>query len=81
MDTPSAKNKFAFGQQVHHKLFDYYGVIIAIDPCFKGDDRWYETTARSSPPKEKPWYHIQKIDGIRTYVAERNLEDDPTKNN
>jgi heat shock protein HspQ len=37
--------------------------------------------ARSRPPKEKPWYHIQKTDGMQTYVAERNLENDPITNN
>ena len=81
MGTPVSKYKFSFGQQIHHKLFDYYGVIIAVDSCFKGDDQWYEMMARSCPPKDKPWYHVQKIDGTHTYVAERNLENDPTKNN
>ena len=81
MDTIPSKYKFLFGQQIHHKLFGYYGVIISVDPYFKGDDAWYEMMARSCPPKDKPWYHVQKIDGTRTYVAERNLENDPTKNN
>lgn len=81
MGRSTSKYKFSFGQQIHHKLFDYYGVIIAVDSCFKGDDRWYKMMAHSHPPKDKPWYHIQKLDGTRTYVAERNLENDPTKNN
>ena len=45
------------------------------------NDEWYEMMARSRPPKEKPWYHIQKTDGMQTYVAERNLENDPITNN
>ena len=79
MDTPTSKYKFSFGQQIHHKLFDYYGVIVAVDSCFKGDDKWYEMMARSRPPKDKPWYHIL-VDGAEhtTYVAERNLEPDET---
>ncbi len=81
MDSPISKNKFSFGQQIHHKLFNYYGVIVAIDSCFKGDDQWYDMMARSRPPKDKPWYHVQRIDGSQTYVSERNLEEDPTKNN
>ena len=81
MDTPVSKHKFSLGQQIHHKLFDYYGVIIAIDVCFKGDDQWYEMVARSRPPKEKPWYHVKKADGNQTYVAERNLESNPATNN
>ena len=76
-----SKNRFAFGQQVHHKLFDYYGVIVAVDTCYKGDDQWYEMVARSRPPKGKPWYHVKKADGSQTYVAERNLEINPVTNN
>ena len=81
MTTPASKYKFTFGQQIQHKLFDYCGVIVAVDSCFKGDDRWYEMMARSRPPKEKPWYHVQKVDGTHTYVAERNLENNPITNN
>ena len=77
MVAPSSKRKFSFGQQIHHKLFDYYGVIIAVDSYFKGDDQWYEMMTRSCPPKDKPWYHVM-VDGERhtTYVAEKNLEID-----
>jgi heat shock protein HspQ len=81
MSNSVSKNKFTFGQQVHHKVFKYYGVIIAVDPCYKGDDQWYEVVARSRPPKEKPWYHVKKTDGMETYVAERNLESNPATNN
>jgi len=81
MNSPTKKHKFTFGQQIRHKLFSYCGVIIAIDSCFKGDDEWYEMMARSRPPKEKPWYHVQKSNGMQTYVAERNLENDPITNN
>ena len=76
-----SKCKFVFGQQIHHKLFDYCGVIVAVDPCYMGDDQWYEMVARSRPPKEKPWYHVKKTDGRHTYVAERNLASNPVTNN
>ena len=81
MPDSASKCKFAFGQQIHHKLFDYYGVIVAVDPCYKGDDQWYEMVARSRPPKEKPWYHVKKANGSQTYVAECNLESNPVTNN
>ena len=81
MPDSTSKCKFAFGQQIHHKLFDYCGVIVAVDPCYMGDDQWYEMVARSRPPKEKPWYHVKKTDGRHTYVAERNLESNPVTNN
>ena len=81
MSATASEYKFTLGQQIHHKLFGYCGVIVAMDPCFKGGDQWYEMMARSRPPKEKPWYHVQKVDGTHTYVAERNLENDPIANN
>ena len=66
--------KFSIGQLICHRLFDYRGVVIDVDPHFKGTDNWYDTVARSRPPKELPWYHVL-VDGgeLRTYVAERNL--------
>ena len=52
------KAKFQIGQIVHHKLFDYTGVIFDIDPFFQSSDEWYEQVAQSRPPKNKPWYHV-----------------------
>lgn len=71
--------KFRIGQVIHHKKFDYRGVIIDIDPVFSGTDEWYDTVARSKPPKDKPWYHvIVEGSNTQTYVAERHLENDFT---
>jgi len=65
------------GELIHHRLFDYRGVIVDVDQNFQGTDEWYETVARSRPPKDKPWYHVL-VDGSdrSTYVAERHLEAD-----
>lgn len=71
------KAGFSIGQIVHHKLFDYRGVIYDVDPVFQGTEEWYEQVAKSRPPKDRPWYHVlvdQQI--MQTYVAERNLEPD-----
>ena len=69
--------KFAVGQLVHHRLFDYRGVILAIDPIFQHSDEWYRQMAKSQPPKDRPWYHVAVHDAThRTYVAEQNLEPD-----
>jgi len=71
--------KYSIGQIIHHRLFDYRGVIIDVDPVFQGSNDWYEEVARSRPPKDEPWYHVLVHDaGQRTYVAERNLEQDNT---
>lgn len=67
--------QFSIGDLVHHKLFDYRGVVADVDPCLMLSDEWYETVALSRPPKNQPWYQVLVHDARReTYVAERNLE-------
>ena len=66
--------KFFIGQVIVHRLFKYRGVIFDVNPVFSGTDEWYETMARTRPPKDQPWYRVL-VDGAdhETYVAERNL--------
>lgn len=72
--------KFAVGNLIHHKLFDYRGVVVDVDPYFMLSDEWYETVARSRPPKDQPWYRVLVHDATHeTYVAERNLEADESE--
>lgn len=69
--------RFQIGQLVHHKLFDYRGVIADADATFQGSDDWYETMAKTRPPRDQPWYHVLVHDASHmTYVTERNLEPD-----
>lgn len=69
--------KFSIGQCIHHRLFDYRGVIVDVDAEFLGLEEWYEAMARSRPPKDEPWYRVLVHDtGRETYVAERNLQED-----
>lgn len=69
--------KYNIGQLIHHKLFDYRGVIVDVDAMFQGSEEWYQEVARSRPPKDRPWYHVLVHDADQeTYVAERNLEPD-----
>ncbi len=72
---PITRVKFSVGNIIHHRLFDYRGVIVDVDRQFEGSEAWYESVARSRPPRDKPWYHVL-VDGSdhMTYVAERNLE-------
>ncbi len=69
--------KFSVGQLVHHVKFDYRGVVVDVDAVFQGTEEWYDTVAKSRPPKDQPWYHVL-VDGAAhsTYVAERHLEPD-----
>lgn len=66
--------KYSVGQQVLHRLFHYRGLIFEADAEFLGTEEWYETVAKTRPPKDAPWYHIL-VHGAEhtTYVAERNL--------
>ena len=71
------KPKYGVGQVVHHRLFDYRGVVVDVDPVFSLSDEWYEEVAKSRPPKDAPWYRVLVGGALHeTYVAERNLEAD-----
>ena len=75
MSTVNAK--FDVGQIVQHKLFNYRGVIVDVDPVFQNSDEWYEQVALSRPPKDRPWYRMLVHNAVHeTYVAERNLTND-----
>ena len=78
--TEITRARFAVGQLIHHRLFDYRGVIVDVDRDFQGTEEWYRTVARSRPPRDEPWYHVL-VHGSdhSTYVAERNLEPDATR--
>ena len=56
MRAPRAR--FRVGQPVHHKRFDYRGVIVDVDPAFAGTEEWYQVMATSRPPRDRPWYHV-----------------------
>ena len=70
--------RFSLGELVHHRLFDYRGVVVDVDPVFAQSPEWYDQVARSRPPKDEPWYHVI-VDGAThmTYVAQQHLEADP----
>ncbi|MFT6955820.1 MAG: heat shock protein HspQ [Halieaceae bacterium] len=75
--TNISRAKFSIGDLVHHQLFAYRGVIVDVDATFQATDAWYETVAKSRPPKDKPWYHVLVHGAAHaTYVAEQNLERD-----
>ncbi|MCB1680028.1 MAG: heat shock protein HspQ [Halioglobus sp.] len=74
---PIRRSRFAVGDVIHHRLFDYRGVVVDVDLQCQAPDEWYDNVARSRPPKDRPWYHVLVHDSARTtYVAERNLEAD-----
>lgn len=71
--------RFTIGQLIQHRVFGYRGVVVDVDATFQLSDDWYESMAKSRPPRERPWYHVLVDDADHmTYVAERNLEADET---
>lgn len=65
---------FHLGQIVEHNKFHYRGVVFEVDPVFSLSEEWYDSVAKSRPPKDKPWYHVLVDNGSQTtYVAERHL--------
>ena len=74
------KPYYKIGQLIHHKLFDYRGVILKVEDYFKLTDRWYDNVAKSKPSKDKPWYSVLVHNQTHTtYVAERNLSPDDSE--
>ena len=77
---PIAHARFAIGDVVRHRMFDFRGVIFDIDPVFANSDEWYEAIpADVRPPKDQPFYHLLAENAENSYVAyvsQQNLEPD-----
>ena len=68
MDIPLAR--FAIGEVVRHRLFDFRGVVFDVDPEFANSDEWYESIPEDlRPSKEQPYYHLLAENAETTYVA------------
>lgn len=71
--------RYGVGQLIQHKLFNYRGVVVDVDPCFMGSEEWYREMALTRPPRKDPWYRVLVDNAMHeTYVAERNLKEDDT---
>ncbi len=67
-DMPLAR--FAIGEVVRHKVFDFRGVIFDVDPVFANSDEWYEAIPESlRPRKDQPFYHLLAENSETAYVA------------
>ena len=83
IDIPLAR--FAIGDVVRHKIFDFRGVIFDVDPEFANSEEWYEAIPEAlRPSKEQPFYHRRAENSESSYVAyvsQQNLvpddSDDP----
>jgi heat shock protein HspQ len=81
IDMPLAR--FAIGDVVRHKMFDFRGVIFDVDPVFANSDEWYESIPESlRPRKDQPFYHLLAENSESAYIAyvsQQNLVHDETE--
>src|SRR3954471_21686065 len=57
IDIPLAR--FALGDIVRHKIYDFRGVIFDVDPEFANSEEWYEAIPEAlRPSRDQPFYHL-----------------------
>lgn len=62
--------RFAPGDIVRHRMFDFRGVVFDIDPVFSNSDEWYEAIPEEiRPAKEQPYYHLLAENDDSSYIA------------
>ena len=68
IDMPIAR--FAIGDVVRHRLFDFRGVVFDVDPEFANSEEWYEAIPEElRPAKEQPYYHLLAENSASAYIA------------
>jgi len=68
IDFPLAR--FAIGDVVRHRLFDFRGIIFDVDPEFANSEEWYQAIPEDlRPPKDQPFYHLLAENAESSYVA------------
>jgi heat shock protein HspQ len=79
---PISSARFAIGDVVRHRLFDFRGVIFDVDPVFANSDEWYEAIPEDvRPRKDQPFYHLLAENTESSYIAyvsQQNLVVDDT---
>ncbi len=71
IDAPrQTRARFAIGDIVKHRHFDFRGVVFDIDPVFANSEEWYESIpAEVRPKREQPFYHLLAENEDASYVA------------
>lgn len=65
-----AEARFAIGDVVRHRMFDFRGVVFDIDPVFANSDEWYDAIPESvRPDKNQPFYHLFAENADSSYIA------------
>ena len=78
IDAPRKVNtRFAIGDVVRHRMFDFRGVIFDIDPVFANSEEWYESIPQEiRPRRDQPYYHLfaeNEESSYVAYVSQQNL--------
>ena len=67
---PISHARFAIGDVVRHRLFEFRGVIFDVDPVFANSEEWYEAIPEDvRPAKDQPFYHLLAENAESNYVA------------
>ena len=62
--------RFAIGDVVRHKVFDFRGVVFDIDPVFANSEDWYQAIPKDlRPRRDQPFYHLLAENEDSSYVA------------
>ncbi|MDD3799647.1 MAG: heat shock protein HspQ [Novosphingobium sp.] len=71
VDAPlQTRARFAIGDVVRHRQFDFRGVVFDIDPVFANSEEWYEAIPQDiRPQREQPFYHLLAENEDSSYVA------------
>jgi len=65
-----AEARFAIGDVVKHKVFDFRGVVFDIDPVFANSEEWYQAIPEDiRPSKDQPFYHLLAENSESSYIA------------
>ena len=80
--------KFAIGQVVRHRLYDFRGLIFDVDPEFDNTEEWWLSIPEEARPrKDQPFYHLFAENAESEYIAyvsEQSLvpddSDEPLRN-
>ena len=66
--------RFFPGDLVLHVRYQYRGLVVACDPRFMADEKWYRSN-KTQPDKDQPWYHVLVHESASsTYPADSSLE-------
>jgi heat shock protein HspQ len=75
--------RFAIGDVVRHRMFDFRGVIFDVDPVFANSEEWYQAIPEEiRPRKDQPFYHLLAENGessYTAYVSQQNLVPDESE--